>query len=238
MYRWTPEMIRFLEDAAQKTEYYEQLAARLAALLPGGACLCDVGCGLGHLAQALCPRFAQVTALDHSAEAIDAFRRRLGTNCPDNLHICCADAFALPQTLRFDAMIFCYFGSLPEILRVARRHCTGKTVIIRRDEALHRFDLDGHPRTRAGAADTLATLKAQGIHCTAERLTVEFGQPFRSMEDALRFFRLYRRDPQRTVDVSDVAPKLIETQNAEFPLYYPQPKRIAILSFETSQTAM
>ena len=37
-------------------------------------------------------------------------------------------------------------------------------------------------------------LRRRGLTCTLRRFTLEFGQPFRSAEDALAFFRLYSRD--------------------------------------------
>lgn len=235
MYRWTPEMIRFLEDAARKTEYYRTLAARLTALLPHNGSICDVGCGLGHLAELLTSSFAAVTAVDCSSLAIDAFSRRLGDNVQKNLNILCADAFALPVELTFDAMVFCYFGSLPEILRVARQNCTGSVIIIRRNYTQHRFDLGRHPRLRATAADTVQTLLEMGVECHTEALKLEFGQPLRSKEDALQFFRLYLRNPAQTVDWETVAPKLVETGDAEFPYYFPQSKDVSILQFDAAQ---
>ena len=235
MYQWTPEMVRFLEDAAGRTEYYRRLAEALGRLLPREAQVCDVGCGLGHLAEALCPRFVRVTAVDCSSLAIDAFQSRLAGRQPENLSILRADAFALPETLRFDAMVFCYFGSLPEVLRVARKHCTGSVVIIRRDYARHRFDLGDHPRRRATAEETADALRGLGVACRRETLGLEFGQPLRSREDALGFFRLYLRDPAQEVRWETVAPKLIETGDPAFPYYYPQSKNVSILRFDAAQ---
>ena len=235
MYRWTPEMIRFLEDAAQKTEYYAELAAYLAARLPNGTSVCDVGCGLGHLAELLCASFASVTAIDCSAPVIDAFQARIAGKHLENLRVLCADALALPESSQFDHMIFCYFGSLPEILQIAKKHCRGSAVIIRRDYAQHRFDFDQHPRLRAGTADTLRALREAGIDCECERLHPEFGQPLRSEADAVRFFQLYLRDPDREIDFAAVAPKLVKTDDPVFPLYYPQAKHVAVLRFSAAQ---
>ncbi len=235
MYCWTPEMIRFLEDAASKSEYYRCLSRTLAEQLSARGSVCDVGCGLGHLAELLCASFPSVTAIDCSEPAIGAFRARLGGAAPKNLRVLCTDAFALPETLRFDAMIFCYFGSLPEILRVARNHCAGSVIVIRRNYGEHRFDLGGHLRPHAGAADTLRALRAKGIDCRYMELALEFGQPLRSQEDALRFFRLYLRDPAQTVDWQVVAPRLTETGDVAFPYYYPQKKSVGVIQFDAAQ---
>lgn len=235
MFRWTQDQIRFLEDAARTTEYHRLLAAQLAELLPKDAKICDVGCGLGHLSELLCASFSRVTAVDCSETAIDAFRARLGEKTPENLEIFCADAFSLPQDLRFDAMIFCYFGSLPDVLRIARRHCEGSVVIVRRNYGTHRFDLGGHPRLRASASDTLETLRSLGIRCERVTLAPEFGQPLRSVEDAVQFFRLYRRDPAQEIRAEEVVKRLVKTGDPEFPYYFPQKKDVSILRFDAAQ---
>ena len=234
MFEWTPDMIRFLEDAAGQTGYYRLLQAQLAAMLPPDAHVCDMGCGLGHLAELLAECFPRVTAIDRSAAAIDAFRSRL-PQPPSQLEILCADAFSLPAEFRCAAMVFCYFGSLPDILTLARRHCTGEVVIIRRNELRHRFDLGGSLRQSPTLAQTLERLRGLGICTEVTTHEIEFGQPLRSQADAVRFFSLYRRDPGAEIVFSQLAPLLEQTGDPVFPYYHRQQKRIAIVRFPAAQ---
>ena len=41
MFTWTPEMIRFMQNANARSEYHRQLAAILAPKLAGCRTLCD-----------------------------------------------------------------------------------------------------------------------------------------------------------------------------------------------------
>lgn len=235
MFVWTPEMIRFLEDASRRTDYYAQLADAIAGALPAGAQVCDFGCGLGQLAEALCARGLSVSAVERDAQAVGAFRSRLGAAAPPGLEILCVDAFSLPPTRRWDAAVFCYFGRLQEVLALARRHCAGPVFYVRRSELRHRFDLGGSLRESESVAQNLQALSALGLACTCTELEAEFGQPLRSLEDALRFFRLYRRDPSQTIDPAAVRSRLVDTGDAEFPLYFPQKKRVTILQLDARQ---
>ena len=45
MFVWTPDMIRFMQAANEKSDYHARLAAILAPRLSGCRTLCDAGCG-------------------------------------------------------------------------------------------------------------------------------------------------------------------------------------------------
>ena len=55
MQRWSPEVIRYLHTAADRSRYYTDLARELGAFLHPEDRVCDAGCGLGLLSRALLP---------------------------------------------------------------------------------------------------------------------------------------------------------------------------------------
>lgn len=55
MQRWSPEVIRYLHTAADRSRYYTDLARELGAFLYPEDRVCDAGCGLGLLSRAFCP---------------------------------------------------------------------------------------------------------------------------------------------------------------------------------------
>ena len=230
MYVWSAEMIRFLEDAAARTDYYRRLAAHVGAQLPPQSRVCDVGSGLGQLAEALCPWAGQVTAVERDTRAVAAFRTRLGEAPPANLQLLEADAFALDPALRFDVMIFCYFGSLDQVCRIAARHCTGTVFLIRRAYREHRFDPGHSLRQTPTVEETLETLAQRGIACDVTALEADFGQPLRSEADAVRFFTLYQRT-EGSLTFTQLAPMLRRTEDPDFPFLFPHRKRVAVLRF-------
>ena len=148
---------------------------------PGAAWVC--------WSRALLPYCGHVTAIDRSPAAIADLTARghdPPADGPDRGHP--GPAAQKP----YDAMVFCLFSGTDEILDIAARQCGGTALVVRRDFRQHQFSsggrMAGHRRRHgAGAAP-------RGLTCTLRRFTLEFGQPFRSVEDALAFFRLYSRD--------------------------------------------
>jgi len=77
-------------------------------------------------------------------------------------------------------------------------------------------------------------LRRRGLTCTLRRFTLELGQPFRSVEDALAFFRLYSRDgtvPAR----QELEARLEPSPWPDYPLYLPNPKPLCLLAIPAGQ---
>ena len=130
-------------------------------------------------------------------------------------------------------MIFCFFGSLEEILPVARRQCRKTLIIIKKNYALHRFSLTVQPLRGETAQDARETLRAMGIPFLFDARELEHGQPFASLADAVRFFRIYSKDEvPDTITPEAVLPRLQETDDPRYPYYLPQIKRLGILRIQ------
>ena len=61
--KWDSEKIRYMRAAAERSDYYRQIASVIVPHLKKDAHVCDAGCGLGYLSAALAPQVAQVTAV-------------------------------------------------------------------------------------------------------------------------------------------------------------------------------
>lgn len=228
MQRWSAESIAFLRDASAYCNYHERLADAVLPFLPRSGSICDAGCGLGGLSRALAPVCGRITAIDRSEAAIRAMKQQ---PLPPNVTALCADIFTVRE--RFDAMVFCYFGLPSEILRLAAAHCDGTVVVLRRNCAEHRFSLGSVPlEHREGGLPALLT--ERGIRFHSEALSLEFGQPLRSMQAALDFFRLYNRSAQDVTEES-VAPRLIRTGDPVFPFYSPMRRDMELTVFQAKE---
>ena len=98
----------------------------------------------------------------------------------------------------------------------------------------HRFSVGEHPAGwdsfRAGAD----WLTERGVPFEAETLEPEMGQPFRSMEEARQFFRLYSRDADKAAITDEfLRGRLAETGREDFPLYLPHKRQVGYLQFES-----
>lgn len=222
---WTPDTVRFQRDAALYGGYHRTLAAHLVPYLPQNAHVCDVGCGLGYLSRALAPYCKRVTAIDSEQLALDVLRK----DTPENVEVFEGDVFTLSPDRRFDAMVFCFFGTMDETLLLARKHCRGKVIVVKRGWTQHRFSLQDESVRRDACEDAERYLRTRDIPFSREELTLDIGQPFRSQDDAVRFFEAYGNE---AVTFSDVEARLVKTDNAAFPYYLPQEKPLGIFIFD------
>ena len=231
MFTWTPEMIRLMQNANARSEYHRQLAAILAPKLAGCRTLCDAGCGLGALSAALSPYFEKITAADVSDEALDVLRQTIRTRQLTNITPLHCDLLTSEDKTQYDAMVFCFFGSLAEILPVARRQCAKTVIIIKKNYDLHRFSLTEQPIRGETASAVCETLRKLGVPFEFDAQELEHGQPFASLDEAVRFFRIYSRDETPgAITPEAVLPRLLRTDNAQYPYYLPQTKRLGILT--------
>ena len=230
MFTWLAETIQYLKDASEYTPFNDVLAARTAPYLPQNAHVCDAGCGLGYLTLALAPLCKRVTAVDVSADALAVLRENIFKTGAKNIEVLERDVFCLPNSVRFDAMVFCFFGSIPDTLRSVRAHCRGKAVLFQKNWKTHRFSIKETPLEKFTFAMSCAELDALGIRYDCESFALEMGQPFRSLADAKTFFRLNNRDAaQDETALSAMERRLIATGSGEFPYYLPANRQVGMI---------
>ena len=236
MFYWDEERVRFMEDAAAWGDFHARLAAELAESLPPESRICDAGCGTGHLSLALSPYVRQVTAVDVSQQVLSLLADNCRKRNVTNIHIRCGDIHSLPPEQPYDAMVFCFFGHMDEILSLAAAQCRGTVLAVMRSDSCHRFSA-GRPVMRCGGYTRgRETLRALGIPFQAREMELPMGQPFRSLADARRFFELYRRDGDDTPITDEfLHQRLTATDRADFPLYLPQNRRFGLLRWESRE---
>ena len=229
---WYSDMVRFMTDASEYGDYYQQLAQKMQPWLTKDTHICDAGSGLGYLSLALSPYVKQVTAVERHPDAAAVLKDNcLHKRVANVVSQCGAISKVFPE-IPYDAMVFCFFGGRQEVLSLAKRQCAGDVFVFTRNYDTHRFSagslrsgLDGYPHFAQA-------LEALGIPAHKETFTLEFGQPFRNPEEAHRFFWIYSKDQNKDVLTDDfIRSRLKETGREDFPFYMPNPKHIGFLHF-------
>lgn len=176
MFRWTDDMIRFMADAADKTDFHRRLASELLPWLHPDDTVCDAGCGLGYLSLALAPHVRHITAAERDAAALAVLEREL-----------------------------------------AARHIENVTPLC----GTHGVDA------------ACCRLSELGIPYQLKRTAFRFDQPFRSWEDARRFFEIYRRRDDASLITDELLRQRLEaTGNGEFPWRLPSVRPAGIIAFD------
>ncbi len=234
MFRWTDEMIAFMRDADAYGDFHRALAEALAQLLGKRKHVCDAGCGTGALACALARLYPQVTAVDISPDAAACVKKSAAEAKVKNLNVVCGDIAANPPKTPYDAMTFCFFGSIEEILRIGAAQCRGRLAVVMKDYVNHRFSIGKQPLRGHTAVAAQAQLDELGVPYRLERLSLEMGQPFRTLDEAVRFFKIYSRDEDPTLITPErVAARLVQTGRADFPLYLSGRRQMGVFLIES-----
>lgn len=229
---WEKDMISFMRQASEYADYNQRLTEKMMPWLSRNAHICDAGSGLGYLSLALAPYVKQVTAVERNPDAAAVLTENCRTWGISNVvSRCCAISDVLPAP-PYDAMVFCFFGQRREVLELAKRKCTGDVFVFTRNYDNHRFSAGKHPTGFEGYPQFVDYLEMLGIPAYAETFTLEFGQPFRNLEEAHRFFQIYSKDKDKSVLMDGfVRSQLRETGQEDFPFYMPHPKHIGFLHF-------
>ena len=229
MFSWSADAVRFMADACRHTDFHEKLTALLLPYLKPTDHICDAGCGLGYLSLALSPHAAHVTAAERDAAALAVLRQELDARGITNVTPLCTDVLAYTSPEPFDAMVFCFFGSMEEILAATHRQCRGTVLAVVRDDARHRFS--GVPRApgRHSFDAACGVLRTRGVLShTVQRAALDFPQPFRTLEDARTFLALYGGSAPAE---DDLRAKLVSTGDPDFPWQLPGVRRFGMIAF-------
>lgn len=233
MFLWTKDMIDFMQDAARYGSYQQELADWICEELPDAKHVCDAGCGLGFLSEHLCRRSPHVTAADISDGALSRLRNWKAEENVSNLEIRQEDLLAFTPDESYDAMVFCLFGRMGEILRIAKRCGAGTVVVVKKAYTHHRFSVSNVPLQDETTEQAAAFLKAHGVPFTLETREFDMGQPLKTLEDAMRFFRAYSKDAPGALTREAVLRKLTETGDEAFPYYVPQRRSLGRFTIHT-----
>lgn len=231
MYQWPKDSIRFRIDAAEITKFDDTIIAQIVPDIPQNAHVCDAGCGLGYTSLALARHCARVTAVDTSGVALNVLRETIAAGKIRNIEVIEGDLFSMRPGLIYDVMLFCFFGRLEETLRAAKTQCAGTVFMVKKNWPNHRFTPGEMPLKRFTYQQTLLELDALGIPYLAKTFPIEMGQPFRSVEDAVQFFSIYRQqNDAEPVDPASVKRILCAGDSAEFPYFLPSRKALGLVA--------
>ena len=234
MYHWTPDMIRFMNDASAYGDYHRRTAELILPYFREAEHICDAGCGLGDLSLAMAPFISRITAVDIKPQAAAVLLEHCAARNITNIEVLAGDIRQLPPEQPYDGMVFCFFGRSEEILEIAAQQCRGTVAVIKKNYTAHRFSVGNYPTGPDGFSRMQALLNERKIPFDSKAVSLEFGQPFRCLEDIRLFYECYSRDEDPSV-LTDafLHSRVVETGRADFPYYMPHTRQIGLICFQT-----
>ena len=236
-FKWTEEKIKYFKDASEYTGFHRQVGEIIKPYLDPSWTLCDLGCGLGFLDLQIADSVSEITAIDLSDLAIADYKSRLENADIHNIDIWLGDADKDIEG-SWDVLLLSFFGKPGEELKRLFPIAAKRVILITYVEPLSEkhgrlTKTDNRPTTK----DYENFLKGEKYRYKLIEKEMDFGQPFKTLEDAERYHESYSRekDPEKRSELIDENLQNVKsTGDSEFPYYLPKKKDIGIFIVELS----
>lgn len=194
---WNDDSIKFMSSASEYSNYHITLASRISGYVKAGARICDVGCGLGYLSLALASYGYDVTALDCSPDALAVLKANLSKKPELKVSLVEDNISTHNPKAPYDALVFCFFGYIEQVVKMARNHCSGISIMICKENS---YKSPVNSKLACKTSKTMAEyLNEEKIDYTFERFSVSFDQPLNDLDEAVRYFNLYGDTPEQEI---------------------------------------
>ena len=247
---WTPKKIENYKLASDYSLFHKKLSVLAEPYLDSEWTLADIGCGPGLLSSQLAPMVKTIDAIDNDSAAIDFL-----TNCLNDVAITdkkTADKIfprlASLEDIKdenWDVVTLCFFGVNEEILDAVLPLANHRALVYMHgrpdtDGPLAAFDDGG----KFLAEDMENYLKQKNLTYKKNTIEMQFGQPFRFIEDIHRFLMEYRvqvelnssdNDINNNMEkrFSDIEDRIVQTNRFDFPYYLPKSISVAFFIIKT-----
>jgi SAM-dependent methyltransferase len=240
---WNEKTIAWFKAASAYTGFHSKLASIVRPYIQDCSTLYDIGCGLGLLDLELAKDIRSVVCIDRNEAVIAALNEIIRARGARNIVARTGDANTFAEESR-DVVILSFFGASFEDIARFLSFCDKRMILIVHEKASSAFRVSAvslRPKV-LGAAETADFLAIRNLDFCRRDIELEFGQPFKSLEDALDFIRVYASvspgadaaDGQSEWDrlCGDMESRLVRTGLSEYPLYLPKPKKLAVFVVE------
>ncbi|MDR1247310.1 MAG: class I SAM-dependent methyltransferase [Clostridiales Family XIII bacterium] len=237
---WNEKTIDWFKTASAYTGFHSNLASLVRPYIEDCSTICDIGCGLGLIDLELAGYVRDIICIDQNETAIGALNEFIRARGAYNVVARAADVNTLTGERR-DAVIMSFFGSSVEAISRFMSFCEKKMVLIVHEKPMpaKRVNAVSLRPKPLGAAEVHGFLTDRGLTFQKLNAVIEFGQPFKSLEDAKDFILVYASSTSEAAGArdadgrgerlyNDMAKLLVETGMPNYPLYLPKPKEVAV----------
>ncbi|MBQ4369561.1 MAG: methyltransferase domain-containing protein [Oscillospiraceae bacterium] len=227
---WNGQTVKWFQNASEYTGFHKKLADMLAEEIEPGSDICDLGCGIGLVDMHLAGRAATITCVDKDETALAALAEDAKKRGITNIKTVHADAYGLKGL--WDVVLMVFFGSLDARVTGSLQLCSKKLIAVVHGREIGTLGPEKYKSIKYNTtANSESWLSALGLKWKCRECSLEYGQPFESMEEAERFVRTYTPGTSEEDARRYLAERLVAGENG-WPLYLPNKKDFGIFVIE------
>ncbi len=223
-FTWDEDQIRWYEEASEVSSFHKDLAWLIRPYLKRDDRVCDWGCGLGKLSLELAPYVASIDCIDSDPGVLKSLEEAAASQDQGNIRTVLGRAEDLVQPCDVGLMVF--FGTPVSLMMACIQR--SRRLLVR----IMNADKEGIIRGRETVADIEKALQEAAYPYERLEASLEFGQPFRSLEDAGTYFMLYEREGE---GLDHRLGQLVKSSHSLYPYYLPKRKDLVILLVDSRQ---
>lgn len=234
MWRWKKQMIHYMRVASEESNYYQKLAEIISPYLGDEDIICDAGCGLGQLSEALSPYVKHIVAFDIHQGALDILQKNIVEKEIKNVTPKQGDIHNYTPKEKFDSIIFSMFGSAEESIAIANRCCAGKMILIMRLDRTHKFSLENLKKPASDFDKLKSLLNKNLIPYESKMFELSLDQPFKNLQEAKEFFSLYGKiDNEDKITEDFLLSRVKEQDNDQYPYLLNNSRKLGLIVLES-----
>ena len=227
-YVWGDRTIGWLADAAEYTGFYRNIAALLLPHIRKRGSLCDMGCGMALADLALAGEIEAITCVDVNGPALTFAQQESARRGTDNLRFLLSDG--LNAAGRWDTVMALFHGRADIVCPEYLRKANDRLLLVTHGAGVKRGMTDCE-----NADETAFWLDAQGWRYAREDHVLEFGQPHRSIAEAIESTAAFHRERGGMELEEFVRSHVRDTGRADFPYYTPKTRALAIFDLPRAE---
>lgn len=228
MFFWTEQSIKWFCEASEYSDFHHDLGKLVGEEINPDEVVCDLGCGLGYLTSELGKYCRSVMAIDSDEKALAELRKRQ----PNNVTVICADVDKMPCEAICDTLVLSFFGRITENKNLDKylSFCRNRLIAVVSGSAESSISPTGHSRMEKERPPKIAAfLDERKIPFHFREAELEFGQPFKTLDDAAKFIQYYAKDSTMEEAFSHAKRQLKNIDNG---YYLPYHKKLGIFTIE------
>ncbi len=232
-FSWNEDTFRWFEDASAYTEYDKKLAHLLLPYLNGCKTVCDIGCGMALVDFELAPFINSITCVDYDVNVVQNILKRIKATDTDNIQTICSDGIGLAGNDAYDAVMAIFHGDVERIGLPYLSYAKRRLILVVHADAYGTTGPQNYRvRKCCDIGSTRTWLKSQGLKYQFQEAELEFGQPHRSLEDAIAYTKVFTKGAPDEELEAYVKEHLTETGREDFPFYTLKTRKFGIFAVE------